>query len=183
MLRRMFRNPIAMATILLPLLSFGCYTVVRHPQSMEVVGRVDKGIHEAAGSVCSDCHFESEWLGYFDHPLIFGFGGYSTHERWYDFYDRPWWYDSYWDEGAGYGGSTASPFPEGAASSWTRRPRVRGETPVDQSTPSSTESSSPQSGSSTPAYSTPSTQGSTGSGNAKENEPASSYDKKKRTPR
>ncbi len=193
MTRHLFRTPLVLVTALAPLLFFGCYTVVRHPQSMEVAARVDvsdqfsvDGTDHMRGSgACSDCHFESEWLGYFDHPLIYGFGGYATHERWYDYYDRPWWYDSYWDHDSGSGGTPGSPFPEGAASSWTRRPRVRGEAPpvVDQSVPPSTVTGSSGASSTTPAYTTPNTQPSSGAGNAKEDEPASSYDKKKRTPR
>ncbi|NNE09711.1 MAG: hypothetical protein HKN20_14215 [Gemmatimonadetes bacterium] len=183
---RLFRTPVVLAAAMASLLSFsfGCYTVVRHPQSMQVTQRVDESGHTNGGGACNDCHFESEWLGYFDHPLIYGFGGYATHERWYDFYDRPWWYDNYWDHDDGQGGTPGSPFPEGAASSWTRRPRVRGEAPViDPGVPPSTQSGSTGASSTTPAYSTPSTQPSSGSGEARENEPASSYDKKKRTPR
>ena len=118
----------ATVPILLLLLA-GCYTVLTHPTDIAVSYENDTGYEYGAGeaetatmgtSACSDCHFESEWLGYYDHPLIWDYPAYSNNAWWGDYYGRPWWYDEHWFDGSySSGGST------GGRSWWERRSTER----------------------------------------------------------
>lgn len=158
-------------------LAAGCYTVVSHPASMQVTAAGSSDSH-GGDLACGECHVESEWLGYFDHPLIYGSAGYYGYDWWYDYYQRPWWFDDYW---YGDGGGSGAP-GEGGRLSWTKRPDRRG----DELYPS-TETSGPQLSPGTVPSSGPSV-GASGQGaqptkQEPEPAPASSYGKKKRNPR
>lgn len=161
------------------LLTFGCYTMVSHPGSMVVSGSGAPSESHGGDYACGECHVESEWLGYFDHSLIYGSAGYYSYDWWYDYYQRPWWFDEYWYDG---GGSSVGDGGERGRSSWTKRSVRRGEgqpsTPVTgpQISPGTTGSSSG------PAI------GAAGSNSQstqqnREKTPAPSYGKKKRNPR
>ncbi len=104
------------------LLTVGCYTVLNHPSDVAMTAQVED---EDVAVPCGDCHYESEWLGYYDHPLIYGWGGYYAYDSWYDYYRRPWWFDDYWYGGYHSGGS----YPTvGGQSSWEKRDLRRGDT-------------------------------------------------------
>ncbi len=110
--------------VVLAFTAVGCYTVVRHPTAEPVAlpGSAGGSVGDAA---CADCHYESEWLGLFDHPLVYGSSGYYAYDWWYDYYQRPWWYDDYWYyEDGGADGLTGGP------SSWSKRKLRRGEEPT-----------------------------------------------------
>jgi len=82
---------------------------------------------EAVQVPCSECHYESEWLGYYDHELIYGWPGllaYDRYDWWYDYYRRPWWYRDYWYDDPYYHCSESTPSGEGI-SSWRKRPTGR----------------------------------------------------------
>ncbi|MBN1825891.1 MAG: hypothetical protein JW958_06455 [Candidatus Eisenbacteria bacterium] len=106
---------------LLPFALAGCYTVLHHPT--DITATSSSSPHEGDAemtSPCSECHYESEWLGYYDHPLVWGYPAYSGYTWWNDYYGRPWWYDNYWyEEGSSSGGSS------GGRSWWERRTQER----------------------------------------------------------
>lgn len=170
---------ILLAVLAFSLLTLSCYTVVQHPQSMLVSGSDSYTSSHAGGNACSDCHYESEWLGYFDHPLIYGSAGYYSYDWWYDYYQRPWWFDDQWYEGGS--GSDGAGAGRGQ-SSWTQRPLRRGEEQLPSTTTAGPQLSPAGAGASSgPAI------GASGQSSKPvkeiEKTPAPSYGKKKRNPR
>ncbi|MFH1679638.1 MAG: hypothetical protein ABIH26_03230 [Candidatus Eisenbacteria bacterium] len=103
----------------------GCYTVLDHPSEVAMTETIEG---ETERVPCADCHYESEWFGYYDHQLIYGWPGLLSYDRsdwWFDYYRRPWWWDGYWYDdswhvsGSGPAGSDQS--------SWRKRALRRGE--------------------------------------------------------
>ncbi len=117
--------PFVFIASLLALLA-GCYTVLNHPAEVALTQNVEGETSEVP---CSDCHYESEWFGAYDHQLIYGWPGLLGYDRsdwWFDYYRRPWWQGPY-----GYGDDWhfSGGGPEGSEdSSWKKRALRRGET-------------------------------------------------------
>jgi hypothetical protein len=106
------------STLLLVLLA-GCYTVLTHPADVALTEDIEGADVRVP---CSECHNESEWFGAFDHQLIYGWPGllgYDSHDWWFDYYRRPWWWDGAWTGGTWYhsgSGTTAD-----GESSWRKK--------------------------------------------------------------
>ncbi len=166
------RLAIAVAAVV-PFFLSACYTMVRHEASMDVAGDAS---HDG-GRACADCHYTSEWLGYFDQPLIYGTAGYYAYDWWYDYYQRPWWFDDYWYDGGG-----TSPGESGArgTSSWTQRRLRRGEKPA---APSGASGPSLSTGGSSGVSAGSSGQSGSPADSKEKEGPHPSYGKKKRNPR
>jgi hypothetical protein len=77
----------------------GCYTVIRHPQSEQLVR--DDGVSRKA---CVDCHQDSPFYHDAFGPYHYGFGSLPLGGRWYDYYDRPWWFRDHWYYDDGHAG-------------------------------------------------------------------------------
>lgn len=90
----------ALLTLLVAIpLAAGCYTVLRHPDSGDLVA-------EESGSrrACADCHGDSPFYRDAFDPHVYGYGGYWVYPGWSEYYYRPWWYSDYWyysDSGTG----------------------------------------------------------------------------------
>lgn len=113
---------------LVSLLLSGCYTVLHHPSDVTLEVVYDEG---SDAIPCGECHYESEWFGAYDHPLIWGWPGmvaYDGYTWWDDYYRRPWWYEDYWTDYGRYDESA----PTGSGRSvWDKRGLRRGESPSD----------------------------------------------------
>lgn len=113
--------------LLLFLLSAGCYTVINHPSDVQVPedfqSENQAGIEDPVS--CGECHYESEWLGYYEHSLIWGYPVYDGRDSWYDYYQKPWWYDGYWYDGHHHYTETGS--TSGGRSWWEKRTFRRGD--------------------------------------------------------
>ncbi len=173
------------ATLVLSLLTLGCYTVIHHSQSMHVDRKTSYDVdvqgggdryHPVDDNACSNCHYDSEWLGYYDHPLIYGSAGYYMYDWWYDYYQRPWWYD-YDTMGEGFDGAGSSGT---GRSTWTQRSLRRGE---QQEVNTTTTGPKLSPGGSGGAAIGSSGQGTSPSEPKADKPPAPSYGKKKRNPR
>ncbi len=167
-----------LAFLAMTLLTLSCYTVVHHPQSMKVTSRDYSSASPHGGeNACSECHYDSEWLGFYDHPLIYGVAGYYSYDWWYDYYQRPWWFDDLWygDTGSGSEGGRGQ-------SSWTQRSLRRGESRGAPTNTSGPKLSPTGSGTSSGPSIGASGQSSKPE-EKKEKAPAPSYGKKKRNPR
>ncbi len=115
--------------LIFAVLGAGCYTVLNHPAQVAITEQIE---NDDVQVPCGECHLESEWLGYYDHDLIYGWPGlvaYDGYDWWYDYYRKPWWYDSYWyDDFGRY--SDAHPGGPGDPS-WQKRALRRGESASD----------------------------------------------------
>jgi hypothetical protein len=88
---------------------FGCYTMIRHPESSDFV----EG--EPADQSCIDCHSDSQYSQWTD-PYYTSFYGH-TPGSWGAYYAHPWWYDQNWYASPGSGDKTT-----GGRNAWDRGP-------------------------------------------------------------
>jgi hypothetical protein len=87
-----FTSPSGTVIVLILALLFtipACYTILKHPLVIE------EDYTRAETQRCSDCHVDSDLWG-FHHPRQPYYPGYGRRDPWYNYYDVPWWYDSYW---------------------------------------------------------------------------------------
>lgn len=172
------------ASALLLSLAAGCYTVLNHPAEVATAPRAtetsaDSSAH-GSEAACSECHYESEWLGFFDHELIYGWPGLLAVDRndwWFDYYRRPWWWDGTWYDDSAGGSAGGSAGAEDGESSWRKRIMRRADDPAPQAAPSGVfpgGAASPATGSA--ATGSPSAD--SGSGEKKTSEPESAHRKK-----
>lgn len=101
-----------MAMTLAAIAGAGCYTVLRHPESLELT-EVD--LHDRA---CADCHVDSDLYHYVDE----GWGGWYVlyPEPWRQYYQSPWWYEDYWQVPY-YPQAPSVPVERGERHLWERR--------------------------------------------------------------
>jgi hypothetical protein len=78
---------------------FGCYTMVRHPDTGDLTTE-----HYSDGQSCSDCHAESDASNWTDPYYTSLYGYYPS--TWGAYYAHPWWYDSGWGTAPGPDGGT-----------------------------------------------------------------------------
>jgi hypothetical protein len=65
-----------------------CYTLLKHPKVKRVV------YEDVDDNRCSTCHSEQEVWG-FHHPPNRTYPD-SGYDAWWNYYEVPWWYNSYW---------------------------------------------------------------------------------------
>lgn len=84
-------HPISWLLLLAFAAGGGCYTVLRHPEPLDVDGEIGESIESKA---CSDCHSDTDLYHYTD---SYNMGWYDYYPApWAAYYATPWWYDNYW---------------------------------------------------------------------------------------
>jgi hypothetical protein len=108
------------ASLLASFLGAGCYTVLQHPRSQDLVNEESGTRRE-----CYDCHAGAD-AAHFQDPFNVYYYDYYP-QRWYPYYARPWWYSDYWynDQPSG----ETQPVETGGRHAWTRPPAGRGDAP------------------------------------------------------
>ncbi|MBM3285970.1 MAG: hypothetical protein FJY88_01250 [Candidatus Eisenbacteria bacterium] len=81
-------RPVVWLLLLAVLAGAGCYTVLRHPEPMELTEE------DGSSKACSDCHADAD-LYHYAHEYDVGWYQYYP-APWAVYYSSPWWYDSYW---------------------------------------------------------------------------------------
>jgi len=77
------------ASLLTSLLTAGCYTVLKHPPSADLVDE-ERGTRRE----CYDCHDGADAYHFQDPFSLYYYDYYSP--LWYPYYARPWWYSDFW---------------------------------------------------------------------------------------
>ncbi|MBD3162258.1 MAG: hypothetical protein GF346_08005 [Candidatus Eisenbacteria bacterium] len=81
-------RPILLVFVLAALAGGGCYTMLRHPATHDMVD-----VH-GTQRPCADCHVDEDLYGYTE---AYGSSWYSYYPApWASYYGNPWWYDDYW---------------------------------------------------------------------------------------
>ncbi len=85
-------HPILGLVVLAVTAGGGCYTVLRHPTSIDITQEQQD---EAQGPrTCSDCHADADLYHY---SRSYDLGWYEYYPApWAVYYESPWWYDNYW---------------------------------------------------------------------------------------
>ena len=99
------------ASLLVSLLTAGCYTVLRHPRPANLVDEESGTRRE-----CYDCHAGADAY-HFQDPFSVSYYNYYS-PLWYPYYARPWWYADFW-----YYKNPGDPQPDaetGGRHGWTR---------------------------------------------------------------
>jgi hypothetical protein len=79
------------ASLFASLFSAGCYTVLKHPNSADLVDESNGARRE-----CYDCHAGADAYHFEDPFFVPSYRYYPS--SWYDYYARPWWYSDFWYE-------------------------------------------------------------------------------------
>lgn len=81
-------HPITWVLLLAFVAGGGCYTVLRHPEPLDVADETTES------KACSDCHSDTDLYHYTD---SYSMGWYDYYPApWAAYYATPWWYDNYW---------------------------------------------------------------------------------------
>lgn len=91
---------------------FGCYTMIRHPQTDMTSGDA------VEDRTCMDCHSDADYSHWTD-PYYTSFYSFYP-STWGSYYLHPWWSDRYW--GPGGPPSNGEPVEQGGRHAWDRGP-------------------------------------------------------------